>query len=67
MSKKERLELFLEIKGYNIKMKDIAGSCEISPAQLSRFFNNQINMSEDRIERVIKYIEKVKEGKSNWI
>jgi hypothetical protein len=60
MSRQERLELFTVAKANRIKMKDIAFECDLSASLLSRFFNNQINMSNDNVKRVVSCIDRMK-------
>lgn len=62
MTKQERLELFTVIKANRIKMKDIAHECDISAPLLSRFFNNQCNMSSENIQLVKDFIARYKDG-----
>ncbi|MEH7346008.1 helix-turn-helix transcriptional regulator [Bacillus sp. JJ1532] len=61
MTRDERLELMLEIKKKDLKMKDIAVEMNISPSLLSQYLNDKCNMSSEKVFKLKQLVSQAKE------
>ncbi len=61
MTRNERLELILEIKKKELRVKDIAQQMGVSPSLLSQFLNSRCNMSHDKEIKLKQIVNQAKE------
>lgn len=61
MTRNERLELVLEIKKKELRVKDIAQQMGVSPSLLSQFLNSKCNMAPEREIKLKQIINQAKE------
>ena len=61
MSNIEKLEIYMEIKKKQLKLKDIAAKMNVSTSLLSQFLNNKGTMSKDNQFRLKEIVHTSKE------